>query len=177
MNINLINFLFGIGTVAIQILIIKLLVVLTIFDKIKNLKLFRHVQKHSMHAALILAVGATLGSLYYSIFLGWLPCDLCWYQRIFMYPQVLIMAIAIWTKDAKGRIYTMWFSAIGAGFALYQTLLQFGVENPVITECSTEMGAVGCSSISILQFGYITFPVMSLSVFIAMFLLAYIYKK
>ena len=82
---------------------------LIIYDQIASL-----VKKHGLKFAFIVALTATSGSLFYSEVLGWNPCKLCWYQRILMYPQVIILAMAIKKRARDIADYIVPMGIIGA---------------------------------------------------------------
>ena len=109
---------------------------------------------------------AVLGSLIYSEILGYEPCKLCWIQRIFLYPQLVVLGFALYGKH-KGS-YALLDSAfalsiLGGIVALYHYLLQLGI----IPEgsCAAIGSAVSCAKQFVLAFGFITIPMMSLSAF------------
>ena len=77
----------------------------------------------SRHIALLAAWIATCGSLFFSEVLGWLPCLLCWYQRILMYPLAIVLAIGIFRRDRGLHWYVLPFSVVGMGVSLYHYLL------------------------------------------------------
>lgn len=77
----------------------------------------------SRHIALLAAWIATCGSLFFSEVLGWLPCVLCWYQRILMYPLAILLAIGIVRRDRGLYIYVLPFSITGMIVSLYHHLL------------------------------------------------------
>lgn len=72
--------------------------------------------------AWLVALVATLGSLYYSEVRNFIPCTLCWYQRIAMYPLVLILGIATWRNDAQIRPYALTLSLVGLFWSCYHLL-------------------------------------------------------
>ncbi|MFN4232115.1 disulfide bond formation protein B [Thermus sp.] len=74
--------------------------------------------------AWLVAVVATLGSLYYSEVRLFLPCELCWYQRIFMYPQAVLLGLALWRQDFAIWPYSLALSLVGAGFSTLHLLEQ-----------------------------------------------------
>ncbi|GAD51644.1 disulfide bond formation protein BdbC, competence-related [Halarchaeum acidiphilum MH1-52-1] len=75
-------------------------------------------------AAAIVATVATAGSLTYSLGLGLTPCELCWYQRILMYPLVAVLAYAYYTADTGIYRLVLPFCVGGAALAAYQSYLQ-----------------------------------------------------
>lgn len=74
--------------------------------------------------AWIVALVATLGSLYYSEVRLFLPCELCWYQRIFMYPQAVLLFLALWRNDPGIWPYSLALALLGAGTSTYHLLTQ-----------------------------------------------------
>ncbi len=108
------------------------------------------------------ALLATVGSLFFSEVMKLPPCELCWYQRICMYPVAVIAFVGIFRRTDE-----MWYFAwplifIGASVALYHNLLYYGViEN--IVPCSQ---GVSCTSRQIEWFGFVTIPLMSLVAFL-----------
>ncbi len=104
---------------------------------------------------------ASAGSLFLSDIMGYLPCKLCWYQRIFIYPQVIISGVALFASDANVRKYLLPLSLIGALIAIYHILLQ---AFPSVLQCGDE--AVSCSANQFVGFGYVTIPIMSLTAFL-----------
>jgi Disulfide bond formation protein DsbB len=120
-------------------------------------------------AAAVAAVCMT-GSLYYSEIADFPPCRLCWYQRIAMYPLVLLLGIAAWGRDPGIRRYAMPLAAIGAVVAAYHVL----VERFPSLEAGTCELTNPCSIIWVETFGYLTIPAMALSGFaLIVALLAY----
>lgn len=134
--------------------------------------------KYATVLAFIVALVATLGSLFYSDVLNYTPCKLCWFQRIFMYPQVLLLGIAWWKKDVGIGKYVLSLSIPGILLAIYHYYLQLG-GNPLVP-CSTVGYSVSCSQRFVLEYGYITIPMMALTAFaliIAVFAVARHYQK
>lgn len=109
-----------------------------------------------------LALIATLGSLYFSEIRGYEPCELCWYQRIIMYPIVVISGIAIYQKNARIALTTLVFSVIGVMTSGYHYAIQkidfFGERAP-------ECGLVSCTGEYINYLGFITIPFLALVAF------------
>ena len=107
------------------------------------------------------AVISFAGSLYFSEVAHFLPCKLCWYQRIAMYPLVPILGIAAWRRDIAVRWYALPLAVIGGTISIYHVLLE---RFP-----SLETGACDpnnpCSLIWVERAGYLTIPTMALSAF------------
>ena len=92
-------------------------------------------RENRLYLAWIVALIATLGSLYFSELRGFNPCILCWYQRICMYPQVLLLGIAAFAGEVGIRRYALPLAVIGWFTALYQNLETWGVV-PTLKACS-----------------------------------------
>ncbi|OXS75176.1 disulfide oxidoreductase [Domibacillus enclensis] len=110
---------------------------------------------------------AMLGSLYFSEIVGYEPCELCWYQRILMYPIVLILGIAVVKKDLKAAVYSLAFSAIGALVSLYHYGLQ---KVDFLTDAAPACGRVPCTGMYINWFGFVTIPFLALTAFVIIFI-------
>jgi disulfide bond formation protein DsbB len=103
-----------------------------------------------------------VGSLFYSDSAGFIPCSLCWWQRIFLYPQAFILLFAMIKKRDDVAPYSIFLSAIGGLISLYHVFLQFG-GSPFVP-CSA--GGASCSQRYFLEFGYVTLPTMALTGFL-----------
>ncbi|MFO0702817.1 MAG: disulfide bond formation protein B [Candidatus Andersenbacteria bacterium] len=122
-----------------------------------------------MPLAAFTAFAATFGSLYLSEGAHLEPCLLCWWQRVLMYPQAVILGLAAWRRERTALLYSLWLSVIGAGVAIYHIALQSGLG--LLAPCGG--GAlVSCTTIQVQEFGYVTIPVMSLTGFGLLVLLA-----
>lgn len=122
-----------------------------------------NIKKCSLYIAWLQAFVATIGSLYFSEIQKLPPCLLCWYQRIFMYPLVIIIAVGMLKKDKHLPYYVLPLSIIGALIALYQYLLQLGVFPEQIAPCTI---GVSCSSTDFVVLGFVTIPFLSLLAFL-----------
>ena len=85
--------------------------------------------------AFAIAFIAMLGSLY-AQYLGIEPCVLCWWQRIFMYPLVVIIPVGIWRADRGLFAYVLPLSILGGIIALYQTLLYYDILSEALAPCA-----------------------------------------
>ena len=108
------------------------------------------------------ALVATTGSLFFSEVMKLQPCVLCWYQRILMYPLVIILAVGILTADRRVRLYVLPFSLLGLGIAIYHNLLYFGVIDEGLTQCTF---GVSCTVRYFRFLGFIDIPQLSLMAF------------
>ncbi len=125
------------------------------------------------YAAWTIALAAMVGSLFFSEVMELPPCVLCWYQRIAMYPLVVIIAVGIVTRDPLWKWYAMPLTLIGFGLAVYHNLLYYHIIPESITPC---MEGVSCTSVQLEWLGFITIPFLSLASFIAMTVILLIYR-
>lgn len=95
-----------------------------------------------LYVAWVVALIATIGSLYFSEIRGFRPCVLCWYQRIMMYPLAVVLGVAALRGDLGVRAYALPLAAIGFLTALYQNLETWGVV-PTLRACTADPSA-GC---------------------------------
>ena len=138
-------------------------------------KVLQKLSKNVLMFSLIFALVATLGSLYLSEVRKFTPCILCWYQRILMYPQAVILAVALYKKTSDVFKYTLVLSSLGALLAGYHYMLQ--VNPSPLAPCSAVGFSVSCTEKFFTYFGYITIPWMSLSAFVFILVLSVIGLK
>jgi len=111
--------------------------------------------------AWVVALVTTLGSLYYSQVAGFVPCELCWLQRIAIYPLAVVLLIAAVRRDRSIWIYAVPVAALGSLVSIYQSQLQaFPTQS---TFCST---TTPCSARYVWQFGFVSLPFMALTAFV-----------
>lgn len=121
----------------------------------------------SRYVALLAACLATGGSLFFSAQLGWLPCTLCWYQRILMYPLSVLIAVGILRRDNGLLLYALPFSVVGAGVSLYHYLL---IKTDWFPPPPCRAG-VPCTVDYIDFFGFINIPFLALTAFLTITLM------
>ncbi len=134
----------------------------------------RFLGERGMWFAFFAAIIGTVGSLYYSEIIGYEPCVLCWWQRIFLYPQVVILGFALVKREIRHAVdYALALSAVGAVVALYNSYIQYGGSEFV--PCPAN--GPSCAIRYVYEFGYITIPLMSLTLFALIIGLLYTHKK
>ena len=157
-------------TLAAQVFIIFFAIVLLLarFDKSNKAikQIVQFFSEHSLSFAFLISVGVTLGSLYLSEIAHFVPCKLCWFQRIFMYPQVLLLGVASVKNDFGIKKYIIPMSVVGFLIAVYQYVLQM---SPIPLPCTDEIAS--CAVKEFVEFGYITIPMMSLTSFLLILIL------
>ena len=103
---------------------------------------------------------ATLGSLFFSEIMLYPPCVLCWYQRISMYPLVILFAMGLFGQRPNEVVkYALPLSLIGWGIALYHNLLYYNILPESASPC---LQGISCTSVQLQWLGFITIPLLSL---------------
>lgn len=116
-----------------------------------------------LYSAWTIALVSTVGSLFFSEVMQFAPCVLCWYQRIAMYPLVVLIAVGILLRDPRMKIYALPFSIVGLAISIYHNLLYYGVIPASITPCTQ---GVPCNAVQLELLGFITIPLMGLLAFL-----------
>ncbi len=134
-------------------------------------------ESYALIASFVISLGGVLGSLFYSEIAGFAPCELCWWQRIFLFPQFIILGLAVWYNHSSKRVpkdterhveyfallTSLALSLIGGAYALYHS---YGLLiNPDVLPACAAVG-VSCSKLYFLYFGYVAIPTMSLTLFL-----------
>lgn len=120
----------------------------------------------------IFSLVGTLGSLYFSEIMLFAPCTLCWYQRVCLYPLLVIFTVALLLEDKFYKKYVYPFLIIGISIALYHNLLYYGFISADLTPCKE--GGVSCTSKQLELFGFITIPLLSLLGFTSILLMTFL---
>jgi len=114
--------------------------------------------------AWLIASVSTLGALFLGEVMGYTPCVLCWYQRIAMFPLVLILAAGLFPFDRRVVRYALPLALAGWGLALFHWGVASGLIPESITPCSQ---GVPCSIEQVVWFGFLTLPMLSVLAFSA----------
>ncbi len=119
-------------------------------------RLRRLVEPAAHQVAAMVAVGATLGSLYFSEVADYIPCDLCWYQRIAMYPLAVILPLAAHRSDLRPLFYARILATIGFAVSAYHVQLQWFPDQGSMCEVTNP-----CTGRWVEAFGWMTIPQMA----------------
>jgi disulfide bond formation protein DsbB len=164
MTVADLNFLLSLGVVATQIGSAILLLAYLLPDTVPNARdILSATRRWGLMKIWALSCVSAVMTLVYSDVLGFEPCPLCWWQRIFLYPQVIILGLALWKEKYRDAAidFSIVLSVLGAGVALYHHLLQ------IMPAGTLPCPATGpsCAQITFIEFGYVTFPMMALALF------------
>jgi len=146
-----------------------------LFDLYKEQLLKEHIQKFGLLAAFVFTLGSVVMTLLYSEVFGFIPCGLCWLQRVFLYPQLFLTGTAVYLKDKSIALYGIVLSVPGTVIALYQHYLQVG--GTELVGCPAAGANADCAERILFEFGFMTFPLLSAILFVFLITLYwYIYK-
>lgn len=164
MSFETLNYVLALGTLGLQITTGALLGMYLLQRRIPLYATYLGIIRRTvLYTGFSLSLGATIMTLYYSEILGFVPCGLCWLERVFLYPQIILFGIAMFKRDFTIATYAITLSVCGAIVALYHHFLQMG--GPELMPCPAS-GAGDCAQRIIFEFGYITFPLMAFSLFV-----------
>jgi len=131
-------------------------------------RVFRWTSRHSLLLMLSVSLGAMMGSMFFSEIALWIPCKYCWYQRIFLYPQVFLLGLALYKGDRGIVPYILLLSVVGMVFSVihYGEQLQ-SLLHPELFDPNTpcDLTGVSCRSTELLRYGFITIPYMAMAPF------------
>ena len=172
--IHYLNIFLGFGAIILQILSILTLILL-FFGPKKN-KFLDYVDKHFLVLSFLISLFASVFPLVYSEIIGFLPCTLCWWQRVFMFPTLFLFGTALWDKDRKVVRYAASLLSIGFLISVYQNFFYyFGGSSSLPCDVS----GVSCYQRLVSEFGgYISIPMLALTTFftlLTLFAVAYFY--
>jgi disulfide bond formation protein DsbB len=116
------------------------------------------------YAAWVIALGATLGSLFFGEVMKLPPCTLCWYQRICLFPLSLLIPVGILLRDRHLTYYTLPLVIAGAGVSVYHNLVYYGVIPETLSPCTQ---GLSCKDRHIEWLGFISIPLLALGAFVS----------
>lgn len=132
------------------------------------------IKKYALYLAFTGTLIATFGSIYFSEIAGFPPCVLCWYQRLSMYPLVVIIAVAIYLKQKNILIPAFILAIPGWLISVYHNLLYYDILPEAAAPC---VAGISCTTKYIEWFGFITIPLLAFAGFTSVILLLIIHWK
>ncbi len=175
--VEIINKILSVGTIFLQIAIVLLFINLLFFRSNRN-NFLLFFKKYTFILGFLAALGAFLLSLFYSNVVGFPPCELCWIQRIFLYPQLILFSMELYKRDRSIIDFSIVFAIFGSLVSLYHIYIENGGSSSLGCAISSSSATqVSCATRYIYEFGYITMPTMALtlSLFIIIILMNYKY--
>jgi len=163
MNVNSVSTFLATGAVLIAVGLVAV-IVLTMLSPVSKTartgldKIRDSFSGYGLWLAWLMAVVATLGSLYYSQIAHFIPCEYCWYQRIGMYPLAIILGIAAFRHDFAIRRYAYPLAILGGAVSAYHYLIQ-NFPNLATGVCST---TTPCTAALVWKFDFVSIPFMAL---------------
>ena len=178
--VEIVNKILSLGTIGLQLVIILLIINLLFFRKYTN-KVLIFFKENTFYLGFLVALGAVLLSLFYSEIVGFPPCELCWIQRIFLYPQLVLFSMELYKKERSIIDFSIVFAILGSLTSLYHIYVENGGSSSLgcAALTPTNINTVSCATRYIYEFGYVTMPIMALtlSLFIISILLNYKYMS
>jgi len=175
--VEVVNKILALGTIFLQIVIL-LIAINFIFNRSRENKILLFFKKNTFYFGFLISLGSVVLSLFYSEIVGFPPCELCWIQRIFLYPQLILFTMELYKKDRSIIDFSLVFAILGSIVSIYHIFVESGIaEGPA---CADPLnGGVSCAVRYIYEFGYVTMPIMALtlSLFIISILLNYKYMN
>ncbi len=175
MNVADLNYFLATATIGLQLVTVILLFVFLMRKRVPS---FNDIAQSVGEKGLWIGFGAaavgTVMAVYYSDILGFDPCYWCYWQRIFLFPQAVLLGMAAWNKDIRIANYSLVLSALGALVALYHHLEQTVGEG--VLPCPAT-GGVSCAHRVIFEYGYITFPLMAFTTFAFLIVVMFIVRS
>lgn len=148
-------------------IMLAVMMLLFLSDAFFKTKYVRHIatqfSRYAYIGIFIVSAIATLGSLFFSEVAKYTPCILCWYQRIFMYPQPLLAYLAIVRNEKVLTPYLLLLNAFGTLIALYHYIIQ---RSPQLSILPCEASGPSCTFVPSFHYGYISIPMMALTAFL-----------
>lgn len=127
-----------------------------------------------IYAAWLISITSIFGSLFFSSILELPPCFLCWYQRIFIFPLGIILAVGFLKKDISVFWYAFPLAVMGLGVSFYHNLLYYKLIAEPLIPCS---GGVSCTENQFELFGFISIPLMALLSLSSILILLILFAK
>ncbi len=137
-------------------------------------KIRNFIGEYALYLALVQAIVATLGSMYFSDVMLLKPCLLCWYQRIAMFPLAIALITGILTKDKNTHLFVLWPALIGWTISTFHILLYYKIIPDTLAPCEA---GVSCTTRYFELFGFVTIPFLAFTAFSVIILLMLERKK
>ena len=145
-----------------------------LFHKDFRNRVYRFVNLYVLWLLLFVSSTAVVGSISLSQIAGFVPCELCWIQRIFLFSQPILLLVAMVRREKSIVSYLLPLSILGAIVSIYHSIVQWGYGGSLLG-CTSVGGE--CAKVYIHQYGYITIPFMAFTTFAYLILISILYYK
>jgi disulfide bond formation protein DsbB len=169
------NKIMALGTIFIQVIIL-LIVVNFIFFRSKENKILFFFKKYTFVFGFLIAFGAVAISLFYSEIVGYPACELCWIQRIFLYPQLILFSMELYKRDRSIVDFSIIFAILGSLVSIYHIFIEMGGQSNLSCADPSVTTEISCATRYIFEFGYITIPIMALTLSLSIIAILLNYK-
>jgi disulfide bond formation protein DsbB len=169
------NQIVSVGVVFMQITVLVIWCNL-VFAKSKRNKVLVFFKENTFLMGFFVALGSVALSLFYSNVIGFPACELCYVQRIFLYPQLVLFSMELYKKDRTIIDHSIALAIFGSLTSIYHMYIENGGSSSLA--CATgDANTISCATRYVYEFGYVTIPIMAFtaSIFIITILLNYKY--
>lgn len=168
---QVLNYYLSLSTIFVGIIAVVWICVLVYKNKTqRNFVGLSFISNYALPLGFFISLGGAVLTLYYSDYLGILPCGLCWFQRVFLYSQVFLFGLAWHKNDTKIFGYTLLLSIVGFVVAVYHSYLQMGYSE--LLPCPAIASTIDCAKPTFVEFGFVTFPFMAVVLFAILILIS-----
>lgn len=167
------NAILSFGAICLQAVTLVLVFALIFTPRTHPVRVF--FKKHTFLFSFILAFSAVALSLFYSEVIGFPPCELCWVNRIFIYPLAILMGMELYKKDKAIVDQAIVLSLLSVLTSIFHIYIERGGESALPCASPDVVNQVSCATRYVYEFSYVTIPVMAFSAvfFILMLLINY----
>lgn len=172
--LDTVNKILSVGTIFLQIIILSIFITLIFFRNRDNPFLL-FFKKYTFLFGFLGALGAFALSIFYSDFVGFPACELCWIQRIFLYPQLILFGMELYKRDRSIVDFSIVFAILGSITSIYHIYVEAGGTKGLAC-ADPSNGGISCAVRYIYEFGYVTMPIMCLTISLFIIILLVNYK-
>lgn len=170
-TLEFVNLLLSVLTIVAQVFLVLGIIYFLFFGRKGNSRPVNFLARRGIIFAFFVSLVATASSLFYSNIAGFPACELCWFQRIAMYPQVVLLGLAILKKEKVVIDYCLLLAGFGVLVSAYHNYIYYGGTS--LSSCSAFGLGTSCLVRYVWEFNYVTIPLMALtSLLLVIFLLA-----
>ncbi len=168
------NQILSAGVIFLQA-VCAVLILTMLFVKNRNNGIRIFFKKNAFYFGFLVSLGAVALSLFYSNVIGFPPCELCWINRIFIYPQLLLFGMELYKRDRTIVDFSIALALLSVITSLYHVYIERGGAS--VLPCAVPgANTVSCATRYVFEFSYVTIPIMALTLSLFILLLMVNYK-